>query len=373
MNVGIIGGGVFGIAAAIELRARGHAITVFEQGRVPNERASSTDLSKSIRRIYDTRPTYTELAERAEVQWVKWQEQLGGSFYFPIGILQISRHFHEGTSLYSGVQYLLNRGTRIDVMAGRECRQRFPQFNYNDDDTCIWDSWGGYLASGEAVAAMAGLARAHGVDIRENSPVLSVEEKNTGVEVVIASGPVRVERAVVAAGVWIDRLIPEIGRKVAVTRQQMAFFDPVDPTAFLALPTWVVDGEDEGWYGHPIKRYGWVKVSNDLRGEIVDPDAHRNATPDFLEQARDFVMRRMPGLASAKLVGSKSCFYGNTPDHDFAIDWAPGRSRILVAGGGSGHGFKFGGSIGPVIADALEEKANPLGDRFRLGQRFSKD
>ena len=112
-------------------------------------------------------------------------------------------------------------------------------------------------------------------------------------------------------------------------------------------------------------------MSNDLRGEIVDPDAHRDATPEFLEQARDFVGRRIPGLASAKLVSSRSCFYGNTPDLDFAIDWAPGRSRILVAGGGSGHGFKFGGSIGPVIADALEEKANPLGDRFRLGTRFA--
>lgn len=57
MNVGIVGGGVFGIAVALELCDRGPAVTVFEQGQVPNERAGSTDLSKSIRRIYDTRPT----------------------------------------------------------------------------------------------------------------------------------------------------------------------------------------------------------------------------------------------------------------------------------------------------------------------------
>jgi N-methyl-L-tryptophan oxidase len=64
------------------------------------------------------------------------------------------------------------------------------------------------------------------------------------------------------------------------------------------------------------------------------------------------------------------CLYENTPDRDFIIDWVPGSRRILVAGGGSGHGFKFGGSIGAVIADALEEKANPLGDLFRIGKRF---
>ena len=28
MNVGIVGGGVFGLAAALELNARGHAVTV---------------------------------------------------------------------------------------------------------------------------------------------------------------------------------------------------------------------------------------------------------------------------------------------------------------------------------------------------------
>jgi glycine/D-amino acid oxidase-like deaminating enzyme len=48
----------------------------------------------------------------------------------------------------------------------------------------------------------------------------------------------------------------------------------------------------------------------------------------------------------------------------------PGSQRILVAGGGSGHGFKFGGSIGEIIADALEDKANMLGKPFRIGQRF---
>jgi glycine/D-amino acid oxidase-like deaminating enzyme len=41
-----------------------------------------------------------------------------------------------------------------------------------------------------------------------------------------------------------------------------------------------------------------------------------------------------------------------------------------MAGGGSGHGFKFGGVLGPLIADALEDRANPLGERFRLAGRI---
>ena len=59
-------------------------------------------------------------------------------------------------------------------------------------------------------------------------------------------------------------------------------------------------------------------------------------------------------------------------DEQFVIDWAPGRERVLIAGCGCGHGFKFGGSIGPVIADALEDRENPLGDLFRIGTRFNQ-
>ena len=39
-------------------------------------------------------------------------------------------------------------------------------------------------------------------------------------------------------------------------------------------------------------------------------------------------------------------------------------------GGGSGHGFKFGGSIGAVVADCVEELDNSLGERFRIGDRL---
>jgi glycine/D-amino acid oxidase-like deaminating enzyme len=370
VKVGIVGGGIFGIAAAVELRGRGHEVTVFDQGGVPNRNASSTDLSKGIRRIYGTRETYVDLVERAAVQWASWQDALGGSFYYPVGQLQISQRYEPGSSLYEGVQFLLRRGAALEVLTAAQCHERFPQFRYEAGDTGVWDSWAGYLASGEAVEALAGLARSLGVVIRENDLVTTVAESGAGVELELASGSERCDRAVVAAGVWLNRLFPRVGQKIVVTRQQMAFFEPVDPFVAASFPTWVVNGEEEGWYGAPIMRHGWVKVSNDLRGEVVHPDANRDATPAFLDQARDFVGRRIPGLARDWLVGSRSCLYANTPDLDFIVDWAPGQSRILIAGGGSGHGFKFGGSIGPVIADALEEKANRQGDLFRIGHRF---
>ena len=137
-----------------------------------------------------------------------------------------------------------------------------------------------------------------------------------------------------------------------------------------AMPVWSIHPVEEGWYGFPLLSDGTVKIAMDLHGDSVDPDVERDATPDFVESVREFVADRMPELAKGQMVGARACLYTNTPDGHFVIDWAPGSERIMVAGGGSGHGFKFGGAIGEVIADALENKPNSLGDFFRVNERF---
>ena len=51
-SVVIVGGGVFGVGAAIELAKRGHKVHIVDPGPIPNPYASSTDISKLIRPDY---------------------------------------------------------------------------------------------------------------------------------------------------------------------------------------------------------------------------------------------------------------------------------------------------------------------------------
>ena len=373
MRVGIVGAGIFGLAAALELNRRGHQVTLFERGSIPCPDASSTDVSKVIRRTSYPEETYHELVERAAHQWRRWHDQLSRTIYYQTGKLNIWSDVPTDSLARRGLETLHQRGKTVEVLSPTQVRQRFPQFTVQDDDTLFYDPWSGYLRSGQAVADLVDLARDQGVAIRSHTPVQDVNETDQGILLFTGSERPLFDRVVVAAGAWVVRLFPTLKDHLRITRQQMAFLDPAEPEAFAqkVFPVWTMLSSQAAWYGFPLLREGYVKIAEDSKVERAEPEADRQPSPDFLEQARAFVAQRLPTLEGARLVGGRACLYTNTPDDHFVIDWAPGARGILIAGCGSGHGFKFGGSIGPVIADALEERENPLGDLFRLGQRFA--
>ena len=373
MRVGVVGAGIFGLAAALELNRRGHRVTLFERGSIPCPDASSTDVSKVIRRTSYPEETYHELVERAAHQWHQWHDQLSRAIYYQTGKLNIWSDVPDDSPAHRGLETLHQRGKTVEVLSPTQVRQRFPQFAVQDDDALFYDPWSGYLRSGQAVADLADLARDRGVAVRSHTPVQDMDETDRGIRLTTGSEQPLFDRVVVAAGAWVVRLFPALKDHLRITRQQMAFLVPVEPEKFVqkVFPVWTALSSEAAWYGFPLLREGYVKIAEDSKVERAEPEADREPSPDFLDQARAFVAQRLPALEGARLVGGRACLYTNTPDDHFVIDWAPGARGILIAGCGSGHGFKFGGSIGPVIADALEDRKNPLGDLFRLGQRFA--
>lgn len=372
MRITIIGAGIFGLAAALELRARGHEVTVCEQEQVPSPRASSTDVSKVIRRTSYRDEAYLELVERAAQQWRIWHQQLSGAIYFQTGLMMIERDFSPTSRAYHNWETFGEGEGGVQLLSRQQAQPRFPQFALNQEDVLLYDPWTGYLRSGQALIDLAGLARTQDIEIRSQTPAKAIEE-GTGTVRVICDDTLTCDRVVVATGAWIVRLLPELGQHLRITRQQMAFFRTENPETFARerFPIWAISSTDEAWYGFPQLQEGYLKVADDLKLDEADPDVEREPTDDFMRRVRQFVAKRLPALANAQLVGGRSCLYTNTPDNHFIIDWAPSSQRVLIAGCGCGHGFKFGGSIGPVIADALEDKPNPLGDLFRIGNRLS--
>ena len=375
MRAAVVGAGVFGLSTAIELRRRGHDVTVFERGPIPHPEASSTDVSKAIRRTwYGDGDTYVDLVERAAVLWRQWEHHFPTPIYHQCGQLVVLSDFRPGTPMYESWQLLRRRGIDVELLDAGEAAARFPQFAFEGGETCVHDPWAGYLESGRAVRFMADMASELGVRLAPNTPVSAVDETADGVRVQTELGGRVFDAAVVAAGVWLERLVPSLAPHVRISHQQMVFVEVDAPERFAhgAFPMFTFDPDQGGWYGFPLLREGFLKIAEERIGPEVDANIDRAGTPDFADRAVDFLRRRIPEMAQGRLVGGRSCLYASTPDDHFFIDRAPGADRVFVAGGGSGHGFKFGGAIGELAADAVEDRANPLGELFRIGNRLTR-
>ena len=73
----VVGPGINGVTAAIELKKRGHEVVLVDPGPLPHALAASTDISKAVRAAYGADEDYTALAERSIKLWRKWNEEFG--------------------------------------------------------------------------------------------------------------------------------------------------------------------------------------------------------------------------------------------------------------------------------------------------------
>ena len=103
-SVIVVGGGIFGVTAALELCSRGLAVELIDPGPLPHEHASSTDISKAVRMDYGADGFYTELAELALDGWRTWNREWTDPPYHEVGFLLMRREaMAPGTLILNGV------------------------------------------------------------------------------------------------------------------------------------------------------------------------------------------------------------------------------------------------------------------------------
>lgn len=362
----IVGAGTFGLSAALALRAHGWQVTVLDPGPVPHPRAASTDLSKAVRADYGRDDFYLDWMLEALPRWRAWNARWPRPLFHETGVAFLSGvPAAPGGFEHESALRLEARGVPIERLDGDGIARRFPQWAKNRFQFGYFNPLGGWAESGEVVAALAQDAEAAGVEVRGDTAVLAIHDDGAGVDT--PPGPLRADAVVVAGGAWTPKLVPELAPAMRPTAQTIGLLRPADPTPWLGArhPMFGADISVTGWYGFPVHPTGLLKMAHHGDGWTLDADAAREPPSYFLERFRAFLARDLPALVDAPVAELRVCLYCDTFDGDFWIDRSPERPALVVASGGSGHGFKFAPVLGDVVAAVLMDEPHPGRARFR--------
>ena len=365
MKTVVVGAGINGVVAAIELRKRGNDVVLVDPGPLPHPLAASNDISKVVRAAYGADKEYTKLAERSREIWQQWNVEFGVDLYHEVGFLCMrQRPMQAGDFEYESLRLLERGGHRIERVNSDHLRRHFPAWNADRYPDGFLDFEAGYAESGRAVALLIQRAKSTGVAVCERVKFGGLEERSDRIRgIALESGEkVAADAVVMAVGAWTPYLLPFTRDFFQASGQPVFHLKPTQPELFTPerFPIFGADISATGFYGFPLNRDGVVKIANHGLGREMSPESpERVATKEEENQMREFLTDSFPSLADAPVVFTRVCFYCDTKDGDFWIAPDPDRPGLTIAAGDCGHGFKFAPVLGGIIADAVEGKVNP--------------
>jgi glycine/D-amino acid oxidase-like deaminating enzyme len=368
-TVVVVGAGVFGVTSALELAERGWTVTLLDQGPAPHPLAASTDISKMIRADYGDDEHYIELMERAFPRWRDWNRNWGTDLYHETGFLILAGGpMQQGGFEHSSFEVLSGRGYAVERLGPGDIGTRFPSWNPPPGVEGYLSPVAGWAESRSVVQHLLADAGRAGVEVRTGRISELLIDGDTVGGVRLGTGEL-LERdvTIVAAGAWTIDLVPSTTELISTVGQPVLHFQPEDPDRYRPplFPPWAADIGTLGWYGFPATTTGVVKIANHGAGRDLPPDADRRVGDGWEQLFRQFLSDWLPGLAAAPIVSDRLCMYTDTTDGDFLIDRHPHLDRLVLATGGSGHGFKFAPVLGELVADAVEGNDNTFLERFR--------
>ncbi len=352
-SIVVVGAGVFGASLARHCALAGWDVVLVERIAPGHVRSGSGDESRIIRCCHGPDRWYARSARRA---WALWHE-VDPRLVVDCGVAWLAQRddgwVAEGEAVL-GAEGIPHE--RVDATA------LFPSIAADDVRFTLFEPEAGILRARDAVMALAAQAVAAGAEL------VLADARPDGRAVVLDDGRrLEADRVVWACGAWLPALFPGL-LDLRITHQDVFYFGAGAAWRTPGVPGWV--DYDRAAYGLGDLDGRGVKVSPDVDGPEIDPETvERVAFPPHERLARDYLARRFPALASAPLVGHRTCQYEITPDTHFVVAPHPDHDgRVWLMGGGSGHGFKHG----PALAEAAERwltGAEPPDTRFALGRR----
>lgn len=242
----------------------------------------------------------------------------------------------------------------------------------------------GYTHSADALRAVHRATQARGVRFILGRTTGAVEEivyeggRATGVRT--RDGRFHAAALViVAAGAVASRLVSGAGGFVHAKSWSVAHIQltPEESAALRGIP--VVYARDLGFFFEPDPATNLLKlcpmgagfVNTNRATGVSLPPAQREASTGFLPaedeaKLRELLRQTIPALADRPFVQKSLCWFADTADSDFIVDYVPGSSSsVVLLSGDSGHGFKMFPIVGKWITELLSSPNGQTNARWR--------
>ena len=406
VDVVVIGGGVMGTFSALYLARAGKKVLLCEKGRVAGEQSSRNwGWIRQQERDEAELPIVTEALTLWEAENKRCKNKLGfkrqGNYY----IAETTKRLEE-----------FERWVKISREHGVDCeiisQSKLDEVIKRSDEGKAAYPWVGAMCTPSdgraepwvAVPTVAKIAQSEGVKIIENCAArcLEIEAGNiTGVTT--EKGTVKCEQVVLAGGAWSSLFaknhgvnIPQLSVRsnVCKTAPLPEFFSGCATDDHLAMRrrndkgyTLAGGGSHLLYIGRDAFRHffkylpvalshfeemrfnpfgpthypdAWL-TSRNWQGDDTSPFEQMrvlNPKPNakHIERIRENFAKRFPEIGKPVIEHAWAGMIDTMPDIVPIIDRAASLPQLIIATGGSGHGFGIGPGIGRIVADMAQEK-----------------
>ena len=374
----VIGGGLFGAAAARHLARGGHDVVLLappEPAEPSSHRgpfASHYDEAR-ITRVLDADPLWSALAQASIGRYAEIEAAAGIRFHHPNAYLGVNAP--GGRLVEPSTEVGAAAGATFERLEGTALAERFPFLRFERDEAgFLEEAPAGHINPRALVRAQRALAEAAGATVLPRTAV-TVTDAIDAVDVLTDDATrVLARRALVAAGAFTNELlIRALELEVQGRTLVFARLDARSRDELASMPSIIhVPADGQAVYLLPPVSYpdgeSYVKIGmDDWDGPLGTSEAvnawFRSETGDPLEQlAADRALQAMiPSLADAPRHTS-NCVYTMTASGYPYVGMVS--DRLAVAVGGNGKGAKSSDEIGRLgaavlLGETVDERLTP--------------
>lgn len=358
---------------------------------------ASADENKILRASYGSGKLYQDMAFEAMKEWETWNNEVASATDLPsslgnddklwenCGFLRIGNKYdgHETQTQENfppeikHTQYRITDPERVqDALKGGIPNTKLDPFSRNARNLKtdgMLDTTAGFVLASKACTYVLHLISKAGVNLHlgpktgQFTSYLKSGSKITGITTADGASHTA-DLVIVAAGGWTPSLVPQADRllettagsvvTIALPESRPDLWEKYSPVKF-PVWSWQMDGyargtSNGGLYGFPRTKAGLVKFgfrgakwtnytwrTTEAGRKISYPKTDVEEVPEkALEVVKAFCRENMPDLLELDLQRGRLCWYTDSVDNSFLIDRVPGVEGLIVASGGSGHGFK---------------------------------